>query len=112
MALDSLSPQGQGLCEPRLAERVLAVLRGLGLPLWDDALLEERAGRPRVFDGLAEFREHLGGELTLTLLREPGRGVEVHEVDEGRMRAALVRLRAEAHEARSPASPLRSEAGA
>jgi len=112
MALDALYSEEQGLCEPRLAERVLAVLRGLGLPLWDEALLEERAGRPRVFDGLAEFREHLGGELTLTLLREPGRGVEVHEVDEARMRAALVRLRVEAHAPRPPASPRGQEAGA
>lgn len=32
--------------------------------------------------GLAEFREHLGGELTITLLAGIGRGVEVHEMDE------------------------------
>jgi 3-dehydroquinate synthase len=31
-----------------------------------------------VLDGLAEFREHLGGELTVTLLTDIGRGVEVH----------------------------------
>ena len=28
-----------------------------------------------------EFREHLGGELTITLLRDLGVGVEVHEMD-------------------------------
>ncbi len=32
--------------------------------------------------GLREFREHLGGELTVTLLTDIGRGVEVHEIDE------------------------------
>ena len=41
------------------------------------------AGRPAVLDGLAEFREHLGGELTITLLAGVGRGVEVHD-DSGR----------------------------
>jgi hypothetical protein len=34
-----------------------------------------------VLKGLEEFREHLGGELTLTLLRDIGVGVEVHEMD-------------------------------
>ena len=32
--------------------------------------------------GLADFQEHLGGELTVTLLAGIGRGVEVHEMDE------------------------------
>ena len=31
--------------------------------------------------GLQEFREHLGGELTITLLSDIGVGVEVHEMD-------------------------------
>jgi 3-dehydroquinate synthase len=33
-----------------------------------------------VLKGLEEFREHLGGELTLTMLRGIGAGVEVHEI--------------------------------
>ena len=37
--------------------------------------------------GLREFREHLGGELTVTLLADIGRGIEVHEIDETRMQA-------------------------
>jgi 3-dehydroquinate synthase len=31
--------------------------------------------------GLREFREHLGGELTVTLLRDIGAGIEVNEID-------------------------------
>ena len=42
----------------------------------------EARGRPLVLKGLADFQEHLGGELTITLLAEIGRGVEVHEMDE------------------------------
>jgi 3-dehydroquinate synthase len=34
-----------------------------------------------VLEGLAEFQEHLGGELTITLLAAIGRGVEVHHID-------------------------------
>jgi len=31
--------------------------------------------------GLTEFREHLGGDLTLMLLQGIGKGLEVHEVN-------------------------------
>ncbi|UJH90699.1 hypothetical protein LZ575_18320 [Antarcticibacterium sp. 1MA-6-2] len=31
--------------------------------------------------GLEEFREHLGGQLTIMLLDEIGKGVEVHQMD-------------------------------
>jgi 3-dehydroquinate synthase len=49
-----------------------------------------------VLDGLTEFREHLGGELTVTLLADVGRGVEVHEMQEPLVLAAIDRLREEA----------------
>jgi 3-dehydroquinate synthase len=32
-------------------------------------------------EGLADFREHLGGGLTVTLLDGLGRGVEAHSID-------------------------------
>jgi 3-dehydroquinate synthase len=31
---------------------------------------------------LEEFREHLGGELTITLLEDIGRGIEVHSMNQ------------------------------
>ena len=46
-----------------------------------------------VLNGLEEFREHLGGELTITLLQGIGRGVEVHEVNLPKMTQAMHRLR-------------------
>jgi hypothetical protein len=39
-------------------------------------------GSRRLLEGLREFREHLGGQLTVMLLEGLGRGVEVHEMDE------------------------------
>ncbi|HWP35802.1 MAG TPA: 3-dehydroquinate synthase, partial [Thermodesulfobacteriota bacterium] len=94
MALDARYAVEVGLlAEPELA-RLVSLLARLGLPLWDDALARAgRRGRPLVLDGLAEFREHLGGELTVTLLERIGRGVEVHEIDERAMRRALDWLR-------------------
>ena len=65
------------------AKRVLSVIEGLDLPVWHEALeLRDPKGRRRVFNGLEEFREHLGGELTVLLLKEAGVGVDVHEIDE------------------------------
>ena len=42
-----------------------------------------------LFDGIEEFRQHLGGRLTLTMLRNIGDPIEVHEVDLDAMRAAI-----------------------
>ena len=47
------------------------------------------SGELGVLEGLEEFREHLGGELTITLLSDIGRGLEVHSMDIGHVRQAL-----------------------
>jgi 3-dehydroquinate synthase len=79
MALDSCYAAGIGLLSVAARDRILVLLARLGLPTWDAALRLCGPGeRPRVLEGLAEFREHLGGELTVTLLTDIGRGVEVH----------------------------------
>lgn len=63
--------------------RVVRLLEALGFTLWDAALdLRDEHGRRRVIAGLADFQEHLGGELTVTLIEAIGRGVEVHSMDE------------------------------
>jgi len=89
IALDSRYSAEVGLLGMRDAERIVALLEELGLPLWDSALELETAGQLRVLDGLAEFREHLGGELSVTLLEGLGRGREVHELDERVVRSSL-----------------------
>jgi 3-dehydroquinate synthase len=63
--------------------RVVRLLQKLGFTLWDAALdLRDGRGRRRVVAGLADFQEHLGGELTVTLIEAIGRGIEVHAMDE------------------------------
>jgi 3-dehydroquinate synthase len=93
MALDALYSAAIGLCTQADAERVLTVLRMLGLPLWDDALLLRTGDSPRsardVLSGLSEFREHLGGDLTVTLLAGIGHGTEVHEMREPLIEACI-----------------------
>ncbi len=76
--------------------RLASVLSTLGLPRWHDALEHRSEGGRAVLDGLEEFREHLGGQLTVTLLRRLGDAVEVHEIDRTRMDAAIDALRDDA----------------
>lgn len=74
--------------------RIGRLLRKLGFRLWDETLeLRDAGGRRRVLAGLADFQEHLGGELTITLLEEIGRGVEVHDMDEALIEQAIRWLR-------------------
>ena len=82
LALDTLYSVRAGLAPAALAERVFRVLAGLRLSLYHPGLdwLDE-TGRRRVFEGLDEFREHLGGELTVLMLRDIGQGVDVHRLD-------------------------------
>jgi 3-dehydroquinate synthase len=67
------------------AQRVLRCLRRLGLQLDHPALHETE----RLFAGLEEFRQHLGGRLTLTMLRRIGEKIDVHEIDRPRMLEAI-----------------------
>ena len=83
VSLDTLYAAKVGLLKAFEADRVLQLIEGLELPIWHEALeLKDPKGRRRVFNGLEEFREHLGGELTVLLLKETGVGVDVHEIDE------------------------------
>ncbi|MGJ8657881.1 MAG: 3-dehydroquinate synthase [Akkermansiaceae bacterium] len=83
IALDTVYSWRTGRITEKDAHRVLDILSKLGLPLYDDAFERRGAnGKREVIAGLEEFREHLGGELTVLLLREIGKGEDVHELDE------------------------------
>jgi hypothetical protein len=47
---------------------------------------------PFLVHGLEEFREHLGGELTITLLKDIGEGIEVHEMDSAKIVESIQEL--------------------
>jgi len=83
MALDLAYSEICGYLDRATLERILRLLEAMGFKLWDDAMLERDAdGRSRLVAGLSEFREHLGGELHITLLRGIGDSFEVTEMDE------------------------------
>jgi 3-dehydroquinate synthase len=90
MAVDIMYSVRQGFLEMPIADRILSLLDALGLELWDPALrTTTAAGRLAIVEGLREFREHLGGELHITLLRDIGESFEVHEMDEATVRASI-----------------------
>lgn len=95
IALDTRYSVLAGLLGAGVEDRVAALLELLGFRLWHP-VLEARAsdGSSPVLQGIAEFREHLGGELTITLLEDIGRGVEVHAMDESLIHEAIVWLKA------------------
>ncbi len=94
MALDSRYSVLAGLLAAGEEERICFLLEHLGFRLWHPAL-EKRTveGRHAVLAGLEDFREHLGGELTVTLLSEIGLGVEVHEMDQALVLEAIAWLK-------------------
>jgi 3-dehydroquinate synthase len=76
--------------------RILALLQSLGFELWAPELgfYSGDYQHPRsVIRGLEEFREHLGGELTITLLKGIGSGFEVHQLDLSLVECAIEELR-------------------
>jgi len=94
MAVDLRYSVRIGLLDEATAERVLALIEGVGFELWSSFLdRSDEAGTPVVLAGLEEFREHLGGRLTITLVPEIGTKQEVHEMDEVAVLGALDDLR-------------------
>lgn len=80
IALDTVYSFLSKRLEESAMRRVLALLRALGFPL-TDPLLEVSDEKSPLLEGLTEFREHLGGRLTIMLLKGIGSGEEVHEID-------------------------------
>jgi 3-dehydroquinate synthase len=83
IALDLSYSLRKGFLDRASAQRIITVLETIGFTLWDDALeMRERDGSHALIAGLREFREHLGGELHITLLSGIGKSFEVTEMDE------------------------------
>ena len=79
------------------ADRVLTCLTDLGLPLSHPLLGDADV----LMRGLEEFRQHLGGRLTVTMLAGVGDPRDVHEVDPAAMKRAIRSLTREARARRA-----------
>jgi 3-dehydroquinate synthase len=83
LALDVLYSARIGLLKFSVVDQVFHVLGELKLNIYHPGLdwLDEN-GKRRVLSGIDEFREHLGGELTVLLLEDIGKGIDIHHLDE------------------------------
>ena len=79
IALDCVYANKIGMLSDADLERIYNVLVKLGFELYHTRLAEN--DKINLRNGLQEFREHLGGRLTIMLLEKIGKGVEVHEMD-------------------------------
>jgi 3-dehydroquinate synthase len=94
LALDVIYSCVVGLLDENSAVRILNLLKRLGFRLFAAELLNTNdAHQLKLLSGLEEFREHLGGELSITLLKAIGASVEVHEMDPNKVIAAIHELR-------------------
>lgn len=90
IALDARYSVLSGLLAEGEEERVVSLLEHLGFRIFHPGLKrKDQQGLSEIMKGLADFREHLGGDLTITLLSELGIGVEVHEIDDAKMAEAI-----------------------
>ena len=95
IALDVIYSRLAGLLDEAAANRILNLIRRLGFHLYAHELLATHGGgKLALLAGLEEFREHLGGKLTITLLEGIGRGVEVNSMDEAKIARAIEELQA------------------
>lgn len=85
LAIDVTYSHLSGWLSAADAKAVLDCLTAIGFTLQDTALADQDA----LLKGLEEFREHLGGQLTITLLKGIARPVDVHEIDRKRMIQAI-----------------------
>ena len=93
IALDCVYARDMGFLKDADCDRILRLLERLGFALWNNDLLQEdEEGKLVVIEGLEEFREHLGGRLTITLLRNIGEGFEVHEMNLPKIFSAIHEL--------------------
>lgn len=90
MALDITYSNMIGLLNQKDLTRILNVLEAIGfrikIPIQTNVQIDN------LLDGIQEFREHLGGKLTITLIKNIGTKIDVNKIDLKIMRNAITKL--------------------
>ena len=93
IALDCYYAARKGLLTGTDFDTVVTALRESGLPIYLDFLGQRnRDGELEILDGLDQFREHLGGRLSITLPDGLGSKCEVHHMDADLLEAGVEEL--------------------
>jgi 3-dehydroquinate synthase len=105
IALDLFIAARMNLISLEDCERVCSAMERCGLLLWHPSLVRKSpaTGTLAVVAGLEEFRQHLGGRLTVTLPEGLGRKREVHAIAPELVEAGVAWLTAR-HSARQKAA--------
>ena len=88
VALDTVYSAVTGHLPWEEADRVCRCLCRMGFQLHHESMEDTDT----LFRGIEEFRQHLGGQLAVTLLKGIGQGFTCHEIDEERLKEALAHL--------------------
>lgn len=108
MALDSTYAYLTGLLPQSQWQRILTTLRTLGFELYNP-WMDTQYG---LLDGLHDFREHLGGRLTIMLISDIGQGIEVHDIDPDLVQQSLTTLKKSASASPGYAARIAVQGGA
>lgn len=91
IALDVVYAERLGILAPAKGQRILKLMIQLGFDL--ELPIKSQEQITVLLEGIQEFREHLGGELTITLISDIGKAHDVHEIDTEEMIKAINRQR-------------------
>jgi 3-dehydroquinate synthase len=87
ITLDSFYSHALGLIDDALLEKIISTLTSIGFTLYHPALEQLD-----IHKALQDFREHLGGELCITLLTGEGRAAQFNEIMTDTMKACAEQL--------------------
>lgn len=89
IGLDVLYSERIGWLDSGETLRILNLLKNMGFDLYHPRLED-----PSLIGGLHEFREHLGGRLTIMMLQSIGNGENIHQMEEETIHSCVAELRA------------------
>ncbi len=82
IAIDSYYAMKTETITPSQFRRILEGMIGCGLAVWNEfASRRTPQNTLEIIDGLQQFQEHLGGELTITLPKGIGDRIDVHQIE-------------------------------
>lgn len=87
VTLDSLYSHEMGLIDEQLLQKIIVTLKDIGFELYHSSVEQLN-----IHKALQDFREHLGGELCITLLTGEGISAQFNHIDENVMLACAKKL--------------------
>lgn len=94
LAMDITYSKIKGFLSAKTWQNLIDCLRAVGFSIFHPLQLnsDKQGINPSLLAGLDEFREHMGGELTIILISNPGESFEVHHMDADALDQAVVTL--------------------